>query len=301
MQHGGAALSFMNLADLAKRFRIDKQDRFRLSEFKTDETCGLGKEQGEAMLKDALKRIHDLQEIFYADGRFAILIVLQAMDAAGKDGIIGHVIGAMNPQGCEVQPFKAPNEEELAHDFLWRVVRHLPARGRIGVFNRSYYEEVLVVRVHPELLEKSKLSPGKGVWAQRYDSIRGFEQHLVRNGTPVLKFFLNISREEQRKRFLARLDEPDKNWKFSMGDVRERALWPKYMEAYEDAIRATASADAPWFVVPSDRKWFSRLVVAAALIDSLESLQLSYPKLSNAAVAELKQARESLEAEKPGD
>lgn len=291
----------MNAADLAKRFRIDKQDNFRLSEHKSAETCGLDKAQGETMLKDALKRLHDLQETFYADGRFALLIVLQAMDAAGKDGIIEHVIGAINPQGCEVHPFKAPNDEEAAHDFLWRAVRRLPARGRIGVFNRSYYEEVLVARVHPELLEKSKLKerPSKELWAQRYESIRGFEHHLARNETRVLKFFLNISREEQRQRFLSRLDEPDKNWKFSMGDVRERALWPKYMEAYEDAIRATASAEAPWFVVPSDRKWFSRLVVAAAVVDALEGLKLAYPKLNSSALAELEQARKALEAEKP--
>ena len=291
----------MNLADLAGRFRIDKQDSFRIADHKTDHTGGLDKEQGEATLADVLKRLHELQETFYADGRFALLIVLQAMDAAGKDGIIEHVIGAFNPQGCEIHPFKAPNEEELAHDFLWRAARRLPDRGRIGVLNRSYYEEVLVVRVHPELLEKSKLSPSKDLWAQRYQSIRDFEQHLARNGTPVLKFFLNISREEQRKRFLARLDDPNKNWKFSMGDVRERALWPKYMEAYEDALRATASAHAPWLIIPSDHKWFSRLVVAAALVDALESLKLSYPKLSSATVEELTQARKRLEAEKPGD
>jgi PPK2 family polyphosphate:nucleotide phosphotransferase len=291
----------MNLTDLAKRFRIDKQDSFRLADHKTDETGGLDKARGEAMLKDALKRLHDLQETFYADGRFALLIVLQAMDAAGKDGVIEHVIGAVNPQGCDVHPFKPPNDEELAHDFLWRAVRRLPARGRIGVFNRSYYEEVLVVRVHPELLEKSKLSVGKDLWAQRYKSIRDFEQHLSRDSTCVLKFFLNISREEQRRRFLARLDEPDKNWKFSMGDVRERALWLKYMEAYEDAIRATASAEAPWFAVPSDHKWFSRLVVAAAMVDALESRKLAYPKLDEAARTELKAARQALEAERRGN
>ncbi len=289
----------MNTAELAKRFRVDRSDRFRPSEHKSDETCGLDKDNGEAMLVEALKRLKSLQETFYADGRWALLIVLQAMDAAGKDGIIEHVVGAFDPQGCEIYPFKAPSEEELSHDFLWRAARKLPARGRIAVFNRSYYEDVLVVRVHPEMLDQRKLpDAGKEVWTQRYDSIREFERHLVRNGTCVFKFFLNISREEQRKRFLARLDEQDKNWKFSMGDVRERALWPRYMEAYEDAIGATASEAAPWFVVPSDHKWFSRLVVACALIDALEGLKLEYPKIEGAALKDLQEARKALEAEK---
>jgi PPK2 family polyphosphate:nucleotide phosphotransferase len=289
----------MNTAELAKRFLIDKPDSFRLSEHKSDDTCGLDKDKGEALLRDTRDRLDDLQEAFYADDRRSLLIVLQAMDAAGKDGIIEHVAGAFDPQGCEVHPFKAPSEEELAHDFLWRAAGKLPARGRIAIFNRSYYEDVLVVRVHPELLDQRKLpDAGKEVWVQRYESIRDFERHLARNGTCVLKFFLSISREEQRKRFLARLDEQDKNWKFSMGDVRERALWPKYMGAYEDAIRATASAQAPWFVVPSDHKWFSRLVVASVLIDTLEGMKLAYPTVEGAALKNLQEARKVLENEK---
>jgi PPK2 family polyphosphate:nucleotide phosphotransferase len=227
-----------------------------------------------------------------------MLIVLQAMDAAGKDGVIEHVLGAFNPQGCEVHAFKAPNSEELAHDFLWRFARHLPAFGRIGVFNRSYYEDVLVVRVHPEFLQMRSLSDSKDIWPERYDSIRGFERNLSRNGTCVLKFFLNLSRDEQRKRFLDRIDKPAKNWKFSMGDVRERALWPKYMEAYQDAIGATASSDAPWFVVPADRKWFGRLVVASAIVDALEKLNPQFPEVSKDAQKELAGARAALEKDK---
>jgi PPK2 family polyphosphate:nucleotide phosphotransferase len=237
-----------------------------------------------------------LQEKLYADDKHSILVVLQAMDAAGKDGVIEHVIGAINPQGCEVHSFKAPNEEERAHDFLWRFARRLPEHGRIGVFNRSYYEDVLVVRVHPEFLGKQAES--EDIWAQRYHSIRGFEGHLARNDITVLKFFLNLSRDEQRKRFLARIDEPAKNWKFNMGDVRERALWPKYMEAYQDAIDATAAADAPWFVVPADHKWFGRLVVAAAMVDALEQLNPQFPKISKEAQKELADARVALEKDK---
>jgi PPK2 family polyphosphate:nucleotide phosphotransferase len=288
----------MKLTEIAKRFRVDKPGQFRLADHKPDESLGIDKDQGQQMLKEALERLHDLQEKFYADDRMSMLIVLQAMDAAGKDGVIEHVIGAFNPQGCEVHPFKAPNEEELTHDFLWRSARRLPARGRIGVFNRSYYEDVLVVRVHPEFLAKTKVPQSKDIWAQRHESIRGFEQHAARNGTCVLKFFLNLSRDEQRKRFLDRIDEPAKNWKFNMGDVRERALWPKYMEAYQDAINATAATDAPWFVVPADRKWFGRLVVAAALVDALERLNPQFPKVSKEALKELQDARKALEDDK---
>jgi PPK2 family polyphosphate:nucleotide phosphotransferase len=286
----------MNLAEIAKRFRVDKQGQFKLADYAPDETLGLDKDEGKELLKDALERLHDLQEKLYADHRSSMLVVLQAMDAAGKDGVIEHVVGAINPQGCEVHPFKAPNEEERAHDFLWRFARRLPEHGRIGVFNRSYYEDVLVVRVHPEFLGKQAGS--KDIWAQRYDSIRGFEGHLARNDTSVLKFFLNLSRDEQRKRFLARIDEPAKNWKFNMGDVRERALWPKYMEAYQDAIDATAAADAPWFIVPADHKWFSRLVVAAAMVEALERLNPKFPEVSKDAQKELTAARAALEKDK---
>jgi PPK2 family polyphosphate:nucleotide phosphotransferase len=284
----------MKLSEIATRFRVDKQGQFKLADYHADEDLGLDKAKGKEMLDDALKQLHRLQEKFYAADRWSMLVVLQAMDAAGKDGVIEHVIGAINPQGCEVHPFKAPNEEERAHDFLWRSARALPARGRIGVFNRSYYEDVLVVRVHPEMLGEAA-SKGKDIWAQRYDSIGSFERHLARNNTCILKFFLNLSRDEQRKRFLDRLDEPGKNWKFSMGDVRERALWPKYMEAYQDAINATASADAPWFVVPADHKWFARLVVAAALLEALERLNPEFPNVGKDAQKELTAARTALE------
>jgi PPK2 family polyphosphate:nucleotide phosphotransferase len=285
----------MNLSKIAQRFRVDKQGQFKLVDHKSDETLGFDKGSGRKMLDDALKQLHCLQERFYAADGWSMLVVFQAMDAAGKDGVIEHVIGAFNPQGCEVHPFKAPSEEERAHDFLWRSARALPARGRIGVFNRSYYEDVLVVRVHPDLLDRDDAAKGKDLWTQRYDSIGDFERHLVRNGTCVLKFFLNLSRDEQRKRFLDRIEEPAKNWKFSMGDVRERALWPKYMEAYQDAINATAAAEAPWFVVPADHKWFGRLVVAAALVDALERLDPRFPEVGKDAQKELADARAALE------
>jgi PPK2 family polyphosphate:nucleotide phosphotransferase len=285
----------MKLTEIATRFRVDKQGQFKLSGYKADETLGLDKNKGKEMLDEALKQLHRLQEKFYAADRWSMLVVLQAMDAAGKDGVIEHVIGAINPQGCEVHPFKAPNEEERAHDFLWRSARALPARGRIGVFNRSYYEDVLVVRVHQDMLDQGASSKGGGIWTERYESIRDFERNLAGNGTCVLKLFLNLSRDEQRKRFLDRLDEPAKNWKFSMGDVRERALWPKYMEAYQDAINATAAPDAPWFVVPADHKWFARLVVAAALVDALERLNPEFPKVGKDAQKELAAARTALE------
>jgi PPK2 family polyphosphate:nucleotide phosphotransferase len=288
----------MQLAEIAKRFRVDKQGQFKLADYSPEETLGLDKDKGKEMLKDALERLHDLQERLYADDRSSMLVVLQAMDAAGKDGVIEHVIGAINPQGCEIHSFKAPNEEELAHNFLWRFMCRLPAHGRIGVFNRSYYEDVLVVRVHPEFLQNGKLAESKDIWAKRYESIRDFEQHLARNGACVLKFFLNLSRDEQRKRFLDRIDEPAKNWKFNMGDVRERALWPKYMEAYQDAIDATAAADAPWFVVPADHKWFSRLVVASVMVDALERLNPQFPKIGKDAQKELADARVALEKDK---
>jgi PPK2 family polyphosphate:nucleotide phosphotransferase len=226
-----------------------------------------------------------------------VLIVLQGMDAAGKDSLIKHVMSGLNPQGVEVHPFKAPGPDELDHDFLWRVSQRLPSRGRIGIFNRSHYEEVLVVRVHRELLDKEQLPASladRKLWQHRFDDIRAFEQHLARNGTAVLKFFLNVSREEQRKRFLQRLDQPDKRWKFSMGDVAERKLWPKYMAAYEEAIRETSRDHAPWYVVPADNKWFSRLVVAAAIVDALDGLNLDYPKVTGKALKDLAKARRAL-------
>ena len=295
----------MKFAKLIKPFRIDDPDKFRLADHDCAETCGLDIEKDEAkeMLADGIKRLAELQERLYAQDRWALLAVFQAMDAAGKDGAIKHVMSGINPQGCQVHAFKAPSPEELDHDFLWRCAMRLPERGRIGIFNRSYYEEVLVVRVHPEILARQKLPQdlvGKDIWKHRFKSIRGFERHLAANGTRPIKFFLNVSREEQRRRFLERIEEPGKRWKFSMGDVAERKLWDKYMEAYEDVIRNTSRDEAPWYVVPADNKWFARLVVAAAMIDALEALDLKFPKVEGAALKELEQARAALLAEAPG-
>jgi PPK2 family polyphosphate:nucleotide phosphotransferase len=287
---------------LVNRFRIDDPDRFRLAAFDCADTCGLDldKDEAKAMLAADIARLAELQQRLYADGRWAVLIVLQGMDAAGKDGVISHVMTGLNPQGCEVHSFKAPSEEELAHDFLWRTAVRLPERGRIGIFNRSYYEEVLVVRVHPNLLERQKLPAkldAKEIWDGRFKSIRTFERHLARNGVAVLKLFLHVSREEQRKRLLARLDEPHKRWKFSMGDIAERELWDKYMAAYEDMIRATSRPTAPWYVVPADHKWFARFAVARAMIETLDRLDLGFPKIQGAALKELRRVRSALIAE----
>ena len=289
----------MDLAALAKRYRIDKPDDFRLSQYDAADSASLDKDAGKDLLDKAVARIGELQDILYAESRHSVLVVLQGMDTAGKDGIIEHVMHAINPQGCEVHAFKAPNAEELDHTFLWRAQRRLPAKGHVTIFNRSYYEEVIVVRVHPEFLDKQKLpDTGKDIWAQRFEDIRGFERHLVRNGTLVLKFFLNVSRDEQKQRFLDRLDDPDKRWKFSMGDIAERALWPKYMTAYEEMIRGTSTKEAPWHVVPADRKWLARLVVASATVGAMESLGLKYPKVSDDALKEMATVRKALEAEK---
>lgn len=293
----------MKIDSIAKRFRIDKPDKFRLSKHDPAECCGLSIEKSDAksLLAEGVKRLGGLQEKLYADGRWSVLIVLQAMDAAGKDSLIEHVMSGVNPQGVDVRSFKAPSVEELQHDFLWRIAQALPAQGRIGIFNRSHYEEVLTVRVHPEHLAAQKLPPataGKGIWHQRFKDIRSFEQHLARNGTLILKFFLNVSLEEQRRRFLDRIEEPAKRWKFSMGDIAERQLWPKYMNAYEDMIRETSRPQAPWFVVPADNKWFTRLVVAAAIGDAVERLDLAFPKVEGQALAELQKVRKALLAEK---
>ena len=254
----------------------------------------------ERLLAKHTQELSEQQDLLYASNEYALLIIFQAMDAAGKDSAIKHVMSGVNPQGCQVYSFKSPSSEELDHDFLWRTSRCLPERGRIGIFNRSYYEEVLVVRVHPDLLEKEKLAPEllKGdVWERRYEDIRGFERHLARNGTAIVKFFLHVSRDEQRRRFLQRIEEPAKQWKFSAADIAERAKWKQYMQAYEDMIRATASEDAPWVVVPSDHKWFTRIVVAGAMVDALESLDLAYPSLTDAQQAELAKVKRALEAE----
>jgi PPK2 family polyphosphate:nucleotide phosphotransferase len=293
----------MKLDSIAKRFRIDKPDKFRLSDHDPAECCGLTIEKSvvKTMLGEGIVRLSALQEKLYASGHWSVLIVLQAMDAAGKDSVIKHVLSGINPQGCEVHSFKQPSEEQLAHDFLWRIGQRLPARGRIGILNRSHYEEVLTVRVHSKLLERQNLPKGlagKDIWHQRFKDIRAFERHLARNGTLVLKFFLNVSKEEQRKRFLDRIEEPSKRWKFSYGDVAERKLWDKYMAAYEDLIRQTSRPEAPWFVVPADNKWFTRLVVAGAMVQAIEALDVKFPKVEGNALKELSKARKALKAEK---
>jgi len=292
----------MKLEKLIRQFRIDDPERFRLASVDCADTCNLDldKDEAKAVLAEDLGRLSGLQERLYADDRWALLIVLQAMDAAGKDGVIKHVMTGLNPQGCLVHAFKAPSPSELDHDFLWRAAQYLPARGNIGIFNRSHYEEVLVVRVHQELLQRQRIPKrliGKDIWKQRFKSIRAFERHLARNGTIVLKFFLHVSKEEQRRRFLDRLEQPAKRWKFSMDDVGERKLWGKYMAAYEDMIRATSRPHAPWYVIPADNKPFARLVVAKAMIEALEGLDLKFPKVDPAALKEMEKVRKALLAE----
>ncbi len=294
----------MKFSKLAKSYRVDRPDKFRLADIDCADTCGLdlAKDEAKAMLADSVARLSDLQERLYASNRWSVLAIFQAMDAAGKDGAIKYVMSGINPQGCQVHAFKAPSEEELDHDFLWRVAMRLPERGRIGIFNRSHYEEVLVVRVHPEFLARQRLPEavnGNTIWEQRFKSIRGFERHLARNGTAVLKFFLHVSKEEQRRRFLDRLEQPAKRWKFSMGDVAERKLWDQYMEAYEDMIRATSRPEAPWYVIPADNKGFARLAVAATMIDALERLDLQFPEVADGARAEMEKVRKALIAEGP--
>jgi PPK2 family polyphosphate:nucleotide phosphotransferase len=293
----------MHFAKLIKRFRIGKTHGFRLTDVDPADTCGLdmGKAAAEDMLAGGLRHLTAMQEKLFAQNRWALLVILEGMDAAGKDGVIKHVMSGLNPQGCEVHAFRAPTPEELGHDFLWRAACRLPARGRIGIFNRSYYDDVLVVRVRRELLRSQSLPPElvtKEIWSQRFKSIRSFERHLARNGTVVLKFHLRISREEQCKRLLARLDEPAKRWKFSMADVDDRKLWTDYMDAYEDAIRNTATAEAPWYIVPADQKWFAWLMVAAVIGQAMEQLDLAYPEVKGKALAELEKVRAALAAGK---
>jgi len=295
----------MKLPKVLKACRIDKPEHFRLADHDPAETFGLSTniDDVKPILADGVARLKELQQRLYANGRWAVLVVLQGMDAAGKDGVIKHVMSGINPQGCEVHAFKAPSDEELQHDFLWRAATALPRRGQIGIFNRSYYEEVLVVRVHPHLLAQEKLPPdliGKDIWGQRFKAIRAFEHHLVRNGTLVLKFHLRISKEEQRQRFLARISEPAKRWKFSMNDIRERGYWGSYMASYEDMIRQTSTSFAPWYVVPSNHKPVSWAVVAAAIAEELDRLDLKLPKASGAKLKELKSVEKALRAEAPG-
>ncbi len=288
--------------DLVKPFRIEHGKHFRLKDHNPGETAGVhSKAEAEKLLKEGVEKLADLQDKLYAQDSYALLLVFQAMDAAGKDGVIKHVMSGVNPQGCQVYSFKAPSSEELDHDYMWRAVTRMPERGRIGIFNRSYYEEVLVVRVHPELLAAEHIPPGlitKDVWKERFEDINSYERYLTRNGIVIRKFFLNLSKKEQKRRFLARLDEPEKNWKFSAADIKERACWGDYMEAFEDMIHHTATSDAPWHVIPADNKWFTRIAVAEAVIDTLESLKLSYPKVDDAKAKELAAARKLLAQKK---
>jgi PPK2 family polyphosphate:nucleotide phosphotransferase len=287
------------LEKLSKAYRVDHDQRFRLKDFDPADNGGIRSEEHAASaLQKGIDQLRDLQDKLYAQDRWALLLIFQGMDAAGKDSVIKHVMSGVNPQGCQVYSFKEPSAEELDHDYLWRCQRQLPERGRIGIFNRSYYEEVLVLRVHSELLQKEKIPPSlmsKKIWDQRLEDICGLERYLSHNGIVVRKFFLNLSKKEQAKRFLARLEEPEKNWKFSTSDIHEREFWHDYREAYEDMIRHTATPAAPWYVVPADHKWFTRLVVASAIVDALEELGLSYPKVDAAKRKELEEARKLLE------
>jgi PPK2 family polyphosphate:nucleotide phosphotransferase len=286
--------------DLIAPYRIRSGRGFSLARVDPADTLWFAeddKDRAQDDLKEFVKELSDLQDKLYAQDRWSLLLIFQAMDAAGKDSAIKHVFSGVNPQGCHVTSFKAPSHEELDHDYLWRCFRALPERGRIGIFNRSYYEEVLVVRVHDELLRAQKLPPAlvtPRIWDERFEDIRDLERYLTRNGTVVRKFFLHVSRDEQRKRFLARLDEPEKNWKFAVGDVRERSHWNEYMRAYERMIRHTATRYAPWFVVPADNKWFTRLVVSAVIVDALSALRLHYPRVSRSRRRELGVARARL-------
>jgi len=288
---------------LSRPYRVVDGEKFRLSDFDPADTGDLrdiDKPRAKEALAVSTAMLSEMQEKLYAQDSWAVLLIFQAMDAAGKDGVIKHVMSGVNPQGCQVASFKAPSHEDLDHDYLWRCQKHLPERGRIGIFNRSWYEEVLVVRVHPHLLEAQRLPPGsigKRIWRDRCRDIRNFERYLSRNGVLIRKFFLNVSKEEQRRRFLERLEHPEKHWKFSTGDVRERSHWDEYMEAYEEAIRRTATPTAPWYIVPADNKWYTRIVVSAAILDAVQSLELRFPAVDAKKKAELDEARAALASE----
>ena len=290
--------------EFAREYRITNGDKFKLKDYDPADTMGLKSEdhpRAKEALKVGVEALAQLQDMLYAQDKWAILLIFQAMDAAGKDGAIKHVMSGVNPQGCQVYSFKAPSAEDLDHDYLWRCTKCLPNRGHIGIFNRSYYEETLVVRVHPEFLAKEKVPPSlitKNIWDERFEDIRSFERYLHRNGIVTAKFFLNVSKHEQKRRFLERADLSDKNWKFSSSDMAEREFWDQYQKAYEDMIRNTATKDNPWYIVPADTKWFSRLVVAAALIDTLSGLDLRYPKVDKEKRAEIAKAKEALMATK---
>ena len=288
----------MKTSKLAKAYRVDDGKHFRLKDFDPADT-GEWKSEDDAkdQVQKDIARMADLQAKLYAQDNWSVLLIFQALDAAGKDGTIKHVMSGVNPEGCNVHSFKTPSDTELQHDFLWRTTRHLPERGHIGIFNRSYYEEVLIVRVHSEILQQEKLPPSlvtKKIWEERFQDIHDFERHMARNGTVIRKFFLHLSKKEQRKRFLSRLDEPEKNWKFSAADIRERKYWDDYQKAYEEMIRHTASKHAPWYVVPADNKWFTHLVVAAAIVETLEDLDPSFPKVDAAKRKEIQAAGKEL-------
>ena len=288
----------MKTAKLANSYRVNDGKHFRLKDIDPADTGHWHSvEEAKGQLQKDIARMAELQAMLYAQDRWALLLIFQAMDAAGKDGTIKHVMSGVNPEGCQVHSFKAPSARELQHDFLWRTTWDLPERGHIGIFNRSYYEEVLVVRVHPPVLENELVPPSlitKDIWEERFEDIHSFERHMARNGTVIRKFFLHLSKKEQKQRFLARLDEPEKHWKFSEADIHERECWDDYQEAYEDMIRHTASKHAPWYVVPADNKWFTHLVVAAAIVETLEELDLSYPKVDAAKLKEIAAARRTL-------
>jgi PPK2 family polyphosphate:nucleotide phosphotransferase len=293
----------MNIDKLLKRYRVEQGKHFRLKDHDPADTHGLESElkpQAKKLLANGVEELSQLQDVLAAQDRWGLLLIIQAMDAAGKDGTIKHVMSGVNPQGVEVWSFKAPSAEELQHGYLWRCARRAPGRGRIGIFNRSYYEEVLVVRVHPEVLENEKLPKKlvtKHIWEERFEDINNFESYLSRNGIVVVKFFLHLSNQAQKRRFLARLDTPDKNWKFSASDVKERLCWDAYQHAYEDMIRHTATEHAPWYVVPADHKWFSRIVVAQAVVDALKTMELKYPKVTGEQRKALAEARKQLKKE----
>jgi PPK2 family polyphosphate:nucleotide phosphotransferase len=288
-------------SELATPFRVTKGKNFRLKDVDPNDTLDFTKEAAKPRAKEVLAMgvaaLAELQDKLYAQDKWAVLLIFQAMDAAGKDGAIKHVMSGVNPQGCEVYSFKSPSAEDLDHDYLWRCMKDLPNRGHIGIFNRSYYEEVLVVRVHPNFLAKQKLPPklvGKKIWEERFEDIRNFEQYLARNGVVVRKFFLHVSKKEQKRRFLDRIDDSFKNWKFSSNDANERDFWDDYMKTYEEMIQRTATKDAPWYVVPADNKWFTRVVVASAVIETLDSLDLAYPKVDEGKLKELAAAKKKL-------
>ena len=288
----------MKTEKLAKKYRVDSGKHFRLKDFDPADTGHWeSKELAQETLQKGIASTAELQDKLYAQDSWSLLLIFQAMDAAGKDGIIKHVMTGVNPQGCQVYSFKSPSDRELQHDFLWRTTVNLPERGHIGIFNRSYYEEVLVVRVHPKILDNQKMPPslvGKNIWDERFEDIRSFERHMARSGTVIRKFFLHVSKKEQKRRFLERLDEPEKNWKFSAADIHERACWDDYQKAYEEMIRNTATGHAPWYIVPADNKWFTRIVVSAVVVDTLESLDLAYPEVEDTKRKELEAAKKIL-------